>query len=831
MKLNIGKSPLVISSISLLLSACGGGSPSADNSNSSTNNSNSTTNQVTSSSLPHIISARHWNSSDTLSTVNNTQTDLEIVGSKLLLKIKSADLSKGNHVQIYLNTDNKSETGFQFEGQAWAKSGVDYIIEDGILFKSTANNTGWNWNTHTGNITYAVSFDILSIDIDMSLLGDICNNLKVGVMTRDSGWNIASFYPASSRMQNFNVPNCNKKGVDTIKPVITLKGANPQSITAGSTFNNLGASAIDNIDGDISSKIIASSNVNTSIAGNYEVNYQVADAAGNIASLNRNVIVTEVVNDGIVIDGSSDDWSNIGALSSTANGILKVSDDAENIYILVTSSNIGKNTQVLLDTDQSINSGLILNSTLDPWQAGIDYMVENNSLDKSTSNSQQWAWDYGIAPIDFVKTTDTLEIAIKKSDFNFIANSLSIGFVSRDEQWNINYLLPKEQIPTYTMQFPVASNPVRANNDAGTTTNDKKLTIDVLANDISSGNLPLILQSVSQPSSGTASILQNKIEYSPIAGFTGTSTFSYQVKNANGDIDKANISIIVTAPIIVNTPPVAVNDSVNTEEGKSVIINALNNDTDADHDILALTSVTKPANGTAEISSGKISYNPAAGFVGTDTFNYDISDNNGGTDTAKITVIVSASPNRSPDAVEDVANVDFDKTITVNVLSNDTDPDGDTLTVQSIVQPSPGVAFLNADGTIFFNPQNNVGSFSISYTVTDGRGGTDIATLTIASTDPNDGNDNYPNITNENVRTPKNTPVFIDVLANDTDADGDILVLDQVDQGEHGTTVKINGGVRYTPNPGFTGTDIFYYGVHDGHGHNGSGFVAITVTP
>ena len=196
-----------------------------------------------------------------------------------------------------------------------------------------------------------------------------------------------------------------------------------------------------------------------------------------------------------------------------------------------------------------------------------------------------------------------------------------------------------------------------------------------------------------------------------------------------------------------------------------------------------------------------------------------------------MTVNVTEPPNNIPNAVEDVATVDFDKTVTVNVLANDTDSDGDTLTVQSIIQPSVGTATLNTDGSIFFDPQNNVGSISISYTVTDSRGGTDIAMLTIASTDPNDGNDSYPLITNENVSTANNAPVFIDVLANDTDADGDILVLDQVDQGEHGTTVKFNGGVRYTPNPGYIGTDIFYYGVHDGHGHNGSGFVTVTITP
>jgi len=259
----------------------------------------------------------------------------------------------------------------------------------------------------------------------------------------------------------------------------------------------------------------------------------------------------------------------------------------------------------------------------------------------------------------------------------------------------------------------------------------------------------------------------------------------------------------------------------------------LDNDTDADNHPLTIIGFTQPTDGsiTLTTSTATFNYTPNATFAGTDTFTYTVSDSNGGTDTATVSITVPV--NNEPDAVEDVADVFFDQTITIDVLSNDTDPDNDILSVQSIVQPPNGIATLNEDGTIFFDPQNTVGSISIGYTVTDGRGGTDFAVLTVSSTDPNDGNDAFPDITNEFVSTPSNTSIFIPVLANDSDADGDILVLDQVDQGENGITQKVtqNGvlGVLYTPNPGFIGTDIFYYGVHDGFGHNGSGFVEVTV--
>ena len=187
--------------------------------------------------------------------------------------------------------------------------------------------------------------------------------------------------------------------------------------------------------------------------------------------------------------------------------------------------------------------------------------------------------------------------------------------------------------------------------------------------------------------------------------------------------------------------------------------------------------------------------------------------------------------NEVPVANPDTVETEMDTSVIINLIANDTDPDNDVLSVLSIVQPSVGVATLNANGTIFFDPQNNVGSISIGYTVSDGRGGTDFAILTVSSTDPNNGNFGWPVIVDENVTTISGTAVFVDVLANDSDPDGDTLILDQLSGADNGTAIKINGGIRYTPDPGFVGTDFVYYGVHDGFGHNGFGTITITVTP
>ena len=87
-----------------------------------------------------------------------------------------------------------------------------------------------------------------------------------------------------------------------------------------------------------------------------------------------------------------------------------------------------------------------------------------------------------------------------------------------------------------------------------------------------------------------------------------------------------------------------------------------------------------------------------------------------------------------------------------------------------------------------------------------------------------------PNITDGNITTPVNTFIFIDVLANDSDPDGDDLVLDELSGSDHGTGIKMDDGVQYTPDPDFIGTDYIFYGVHDRFGHNSFGTVTVTVT-
>ena len=109
-----------------------------------------------------------------------------------------------------------------------------------------------------------------------------------------------------------------------------------------------------------------------------------------------------------------------------------------------------------------------------------------------------------------------------------------------------------------------------------------------------------------------------------------------------------------------------------------------------------MSAATAPAHGTATVNAdGTITYAPAANYHGADSFSYTIGDGNGGTATATVSVTVTPT-NDGPVAVDDAATTAEDTAVDVAVLTNDTDLDGDTLTVSAATAPAHGTATVNA---------------------------------------------------------------------------------------------------------------------------------------
>jgi hypothetical protein len=277
-----------------------------------------------------------------------------------------------------------------------------------------------------------------------------------------------------------------------------------------------------------------------------------------------------------------------------------------------------------------------------------------------------------------------------------------------------------------------------------------------------------------------------------------------------------------------NLFPLARNDMATVSSGTSVSIDVLANDNDPEGGTLSLTSVSAPTNGTAVISGNQINYTPAPGFVGVDTFGYSVSDGQGGSASALVTVTVDALINHPPVIRDDAASVMFGQSVTVNVLANDSDPDGDELSVVGVGTPSNGSALLSGNVVTYVPAQGFSGQDSFTYTASDGRGAEGTATVRITVAMQVNRN---PVAVNDSAAT-SGAPVLINVLANDSDPDGDPLSIVSVTTPINGgSAVRIGNSVNYTPVGGFVGVDRFSYTISDGRGGTATAVVTVNVTP
>ena len=432
---------------------------------------------------------------------------------------------------------------------------------------------------------------------------------------------------------------------------------------------------------------------------------------------------------------------------------------------------------------------------------------------------------------------------------------------------------------TSTASVNVAvDHPPVATGDTVTAGFNTPVTIPVLSNDTDPDGDPLTVTQVGgQPiavgtpvtivvggvTEGTVSLGgDGQLTFTPAPGYSGPATFTYTVDDGHGGTSTATVNVAV------DHPPVATPDTVSTDFGSPVTIPVLANDTDPDGDPLSITQVggqpiavgtpvTIVVGGVTEGTvtlggDGQLTFTPAPGYSGPATFPYTVSDGHGGTATGTVTVNVDHPPVATPDTV----STDFGAPVTIPVLANDTDADGDPLTITqvngiAITAGGPavtvvvggvteGTVTLGTDGQLTFTPANGyTGPATFPYTVTDGHGGTATSNVTV--------NVDHPPVANDDVVSAGfNTPVTIPVLANDTDADGDTLTVTQVNgvaitAGGPAVTVVVggvtegtvtlgtDGQLTFTPATGYTGPATFPYTVTDGHGGTATGNVTVNV--
>jgi hypothetical protein len=317
--------------------------------------------------------------------------------------------------------------------------------------------------------------------------------------------------------------------------------------------------------------------------------------------------------------------------------------------------------------------------------------------------------------------------------------------------------------------------------------------------------------------------------------------------NVRIDLLKAGV-VIATAATTPDAPapngaPVAVANTFSTPLDTPLVVAApglLANDTDPDGDALTATLVTRTANGELVFgpdtppADGSFVYTPEPGFRGVDSFTYLAVDSKGATSNT-VTVTINVGVQNAPVAVNDVATVvhgtaALARNVTINVLANDTDADGDALSINSLTQPLNGVAAIVGNSVVFTPTVGFVGNTSFTYTARDALGAlSNVATVNVAVTNT------APVASNDVASTAAATPVTINVLANDTDPDGDVLTVANL-AGSAGTgTVALNAAgtaVIYTPSATFSGTANITYRARDNFGLTSNlATISVTVAP
>ena len=393
---------------------------------------------------------------------------------------------------------------------------------------------------------------------------------------------------------------------------------------------------------------------------------------------------------------------------------------------------------------------------------------------------------------------------------------------------SFTYSVSNEQGLTSTAQVVLSktgsNSPAEANDDEYTLLEDSPATmLNVLENDTDANGDTLTLTNVTN-TIGSARIVNNRIEYTPEPNYFGEVTLNYTISDGIADGTPAQSSAMATLIIIpVNDAPIAVADSAAMQEDASpILVDVLANDTDIDSDNLTITSVGTEF-GSASIVDNKIQYSSAPNTHGVAIVSYSVSDNNGAEATANLQVTISPV-NDAPIANADSITITEDATATlINVLSNDTDIDGDTLTLSSASSDIGSVSIVNSQ--IQYTPaENDNGTATVSYTITDGtQSASGILTVTITSV-------NDTPVANPDTATilEDAAPTSINVIANDTDVDSDPLAISTASASTGSVSVS-GSNLVYTPEANFNGQAVVNYTLTDGT-TTAAGVLTVTVT-
>lgn len=506
----------------------------------------------------------------------------------------------------------------------------------------------------------------------------------------------------------------------------------------------------------------------------------------------------------VAVESPFDKASGSGVISNDDGpSIIRIED------IGTAEGNSGETTMtfVVSRTGVGIKQAITLNYTVRDFTA----RASDNDYESTGSGQLQLAANEAQSAVEVTVLGD---IKVEEDEtFSVTLSLASEGDVEFEKATAIGTI--------YTDDF--ATPPVAAP-DSASTSEDQTIWIDVLANDSDVNGDQLTLIRVSAAQIGSATISGGRIYYAPFANNNGTDSFQYSVQDSSGLESNGLVTVNVSS---VNDVPVARNDYVSIQEDGSTNVDVASNDTDADGDTLVISEISAAENGTASFAGGSTTYIPNANYFGTESITYTITDGQGGSSSAILTINI-ASVNDIPVAQDDAASTAEDQHVDIRIFDNDSDADGDSLRLWRIEQPTNGTLAWGPNyESLRYTPKANTnGTDTFRYQLEDYRGGvSEWATVTIVVAAVNDA----PNAVNDSAATNEDSSVVVQALSNDSDADGDTLIITGTSLPANGVATISGTSVTYQPNPNFHGSDSFTYNISDGNGGSDTATIYITV--
>lgn len=373
--------------------------------------------------------------------------------------------------------------------------------------------------------------------------------------------------------------------------------------------------------------------------------------------------------------------------------------------------------------------------------------------------------------------------------------------------------------------------PIKAQPDVEQTPFETPIAIEVLENDLGEN---IVINSVDTAQNGIVTLQDDQtILYTPNAGFEGPDYFFYEICDESESCRKTLVSVTVLPEDAPNQAPFAHNDLSNTITNIPVTIPVLTNDNDPENESITIDDVVElPPNGEVITNpDGTITYTPNSDFIGIDSFNYIICDDNGACDVAQVVVLVAEEedtplPNYPPTANNDVFFTEANIPISAHVLTNDTNPENldeeeendQILTVAVTSVPSNGTVINVGNGVLDYQPTAGFqGTDYFTYLVCD-NGQPNLCDTAYVTIQVGEATNQPPIAVDDMAFTPLNVEIDIPILANDSDPNHDLtsLTLTIVTLTNNGEIdIIANGVVNYDPNVVFVGVDSFSYAICD----------------